>query len=248
MPVASSTAARSATAASRAEHAGGERRVAEAAAVPRDDAVAGVGQRGHLLEPRRVRPAGAVREHDRGRVVGADHLVVDLSPPDATVAVCQRCVIAVPAPCRRRARAPQGERVVVGERAEVVGRDEAALDELPRFGQHAGRVGDVPVPEVGREHRAEAGAVVLGRERERPGGIVGLAPEEALPCERGADVGGGAEAARRELVELRGVLVGLAQHVQRGVEVAERGRGTSSVAVLLDQLASSCARSSRSGS
>ena len=126
--------------------------------------------------------------------------------------------------------------MVVGERAEVVGRDEAALDELPGLGQHVGRVGDVPVPEIGGEHRAEAGAVVFGRERERPGGIVGLAPEEALPGERGADVGGGAEPARRELVELRGVFVGLAEHVERGVEVAG-ARLHLGVAVLLDQLA-----------
>ena len=120
-------------------------------------------------------------------------------------------------------RSPEFERVVVRERAEVGGGDETALDELPRFGEHLRRVGNVPVTEVGREHRAEPGAVVLGRERERPRGVVGLAAEEALAGERVADVGGGAEPARRELVELGPVLVGLAQHVQRGVEVVGAG-------------------------
>ena len=54
-PIASRTAVMSATAAVAAVRAAAERRVAEAAAVPRDDAVAGVGEHRHLLEPDRVR-------------------------------------------------------------------------------------------------------------------------------------------------------------------------------------------------
>ena len=76
-----------------AVRAAAERRVAEAAAVPRDDAVAGVGERRHLLVPARVRAARAVREHDDRRVVGADHLVVDVLAAARDGAGSPACVI-----------------------------------------------------------------------------------------------------------------------------------------------------------
>ena len=63
--------------------------------------------------------------------------------------------------------------------------------------------------------------MILRRERERPGGVVGFASEETLLREGGANVGGGAEPARRELVELRAVLVRFAQHVQCRLEIVD---------------------------
>ncbi len=73
--------------------------------------------------------------------------------------------------------------------------------------------------EIGREHRRQPGAVVVGGERQRPHRVVGLAAEEALTGERVADVGGGAGTAQRELVEGCWVFIGLAEHVQRVAEL-----------------------------
>lgn len=73
--------------------------------------------------------------------------------------------------------------------------------------------------EIGCEHRVQPCAVVFGRERERPQWIVGFATEIATVGEYRADVGGGAHAAARELVETSAVFVGFAQHVQCVVEL-----------------------------
>src|SRR4029079_1311722 len=61
-----------------AVHTGGERRVAEAAAVPRDHTESVGCERRHLLEPRGMRAAGAVCEHDCGQIVVAADFVIDL--------------------------------------------------------------------------------------------------------------------------------------------------------------------------
>ncbi len=54
-----------------------ERRVAEAARVPRHDAIARVAERGHLLEPRGMRTARTVRQQHRRRAGVARHLEID---------------------------------------------------------------------------------------------------------------------------------------------------------------------------
>src|SRR6516165_10509208 len=89
--------------------------------------------------------------------------------------------------------------------------------------------------EVGREHRVQTRAVILGGERECPGEIVGFAAEEALPLEDAADRGGRGDTAACELVEMHAVLVRLAQHVQRAVELVG-SRPHLGVAVRLDVL------------
>ena len=207
----------------RAEHAGVERREAEAAAVPRDDAVAGGGERRHLLEPRRVRAARAVREHDRRRVVGAGHLVVD-----GLAARMRRLRFARNGSCRchhrvgEQARAPEGERVIVGERAEVVGRHQAAFDELPGFGQHPGasvtsqcprsdaNIAPSRVPWYsGANASAHVGSSASQPKKHCRSNVARTSAGERSPLPR----------TRRG----RPVFVGLAEHVQRGIEVADAG-------------------------
>ena len=84
-------------------------------------------------------------------------------------------------------RVKNSHRVGEHEVAEVAFVDPLVVDHLPRLFEHLGHVGDVPVREVGAEHRPEARAarVELGVERARGERVVGLAAEEEAAHEAG---------------------------------------------------------------
>ena len=145
-------------------------------------------------------------------------------------------------PAKRRATLPNMKS------RELVSIDQVVLDELPGLGEDASEVGDVPVADVGGEHRLQAAAARVDPvvEGEAFIGSSASQPKKERCGEDVDDVGGRAHTARRPLVEGRRVLVGVGQERQRVVELVD-AVGERGVAEALDERRDS-ARSRAGGS
>ena len=94
---------------------------------------------------------------------------------------------------------------------------QAVLDHLVDLAEHVGHDRDVPVRDVGTEHRVEACAERVGLRVERGDGhgVVGLAPAVERRHEQVLDLLDAFDAARRELVEQDAVLLGVDRRLRR---------------------------------
>src|SRR5262245_20052033 len=120
-------------------------------------------------------------------------------------------------------RGPEARRVLEGEGAEVVLRDQAVLDELPRLLDDLADVAHVPVADVRAEDRVEPRPERVAARVEGPGvqRVVGLAAEVEARHEAIAHVLGALDPAGRELVERVVVVELVAPHAGAVDEVLD---------------------------